>query len=86
MLRPRMVLAGVAVLAVLVLQASAIPAAFTIDECNYLSTVTGLRHGTLFVPGTAGLPASKALYAFDPAAASLQSVSTPVPPRLPPLP
>ena len=80
-----MLLAGLGVLAVLVLQASAIPAVFTVDECNYLSTVAGLRRGTLFVPGTAGLPASKALYAFEPNASSVSSPSTPVAPRLPPL-
>lgn len=85
MLRPRTVLAGVGVLVVLVLQSTAVPGAFIIDECNYLSTVAGMRRGTLFVPGTAGLPASKALHAFDPAVAKLRTPRTPVPPRLPPL-
>ena len=39
---------------------------FIIDEINYLVTVTGLRAGTLFVPGTEGLTPSKELYSFDP--------------------
>jgi 4-amino-4-deoxy-L-arabinose transferase-like glycosyltransferase len=69
----------------LALIVTAIPAPFTTDDCNYVSSVAGLRHGTLFVPGTAGLPPSRMLYAFDPMAHALENPETPVPPLVPPL-
>jgi hypothetical protein len=76
---------GLCLATLLILAATALPTAFTIDDCNYLSSVVGLRHGTLFLPGTAGLPASRALYAFEPTALTLQNPVTPVPPLIPPL-
>jgi 4-amino-4-deoxy-L-arabinose transferase-like glycosyltransferase len=69
----------------LVLVATTIPAAFTVDDCNYFSTVTALRHGTLFLPGTAELPASQALYAYEPTASMIRQPQSPVPPLNPPL-
>jgi 4-amino-4-deoxy-L-arabinose transferase-like glycosyltransferase len=85
MSRSQLWFGGFCLLCFLLLLATAIPAPFTIDDCNYLSSVAGLRHGTLFVPGTAGLPASRALYAFEPTGFALQSPVTPVPPLIPPL-
>ena len=69
----------------ILLLATAIPAPFTVDDCNYLSSVVALRRGTLFLPGTAGLPASQALYAFEPTAFILKDPQSPVPPLVPPL-
>jgi 4-amino-4-deoxy-L-arabinose transferase-like glycosyltransferase len=77
---------GVVCLAcVILLLATAIPAPFSVDDCNYLSSVVGLRRGTLFVPGTEGLPPSAALYAFEPTAFILKDPQSPVPPLVPPL-
>jgi 4-amino-4-deoxy-L-arabinose transferase-like glycosyltransferase len=70
---------------VVIVLATAIPAPFTVDDCNYLSSVVGLRHGTVYVPGTAGLPPSRALHAFEPMAYMLKDPETPVPPHVPPL-
>lgn len=69
----------------LCLLATVIPAPFTIDDCNYASTVAGIRHGTIFLPGTDGLPPSRGLYAYEPTASALQSPESPVPPMAPPL-
>lgn len=71
--------------ALVLLVATAIPAPFTVDDCNYLSSVAALRRGSLYLPGTAGLPPSRMLYAFEPTAATLQSPSTPVPILVPPM-
>ncbi len=62
-----------------------VPGVFIIDEPNYLSTVVGLRHGTWFVPGTAGLPPSRELVAFDPESQARTISTTPVASLAPPL-
>jgi 4-amino-4-deoxy-L-arabinose transferase-like glycosyltransferase len=85
MSRSHLWFAGLCLLCFILLLATAIPAPFTVDDCNYLSSVASLRHGTLFLPGTAGLPASRALYAFEPTAKWLAHPVTPVPPEAPPL-
>lgn len=69
----------------IVLVATTIRAPFTIDEANYLVTVTGLRAGTLFVPGTEGLTPSKELFWFDPEAFGRVASRTPVVSVAPPL-
>ncbi len=58
---------------------------FTIDDINYLVTANGLRHGTLFVPGTEGLTPSRELAAFDPDAQKRTITSTPIFSAVPPL-
>ncbi len=67
------------------LTAAVVPGPFTIDETHYLMTVVALRHGGLTAPGTAGLPPSRALLSFDPAAPSRLVETTPVAPSAPPL-
>jgi hypothetical protein len=69
----------------IVLVATTIRGPFTIDEANYLVTVTGLRAGTLFVPGTEGLTPSKELFYFDPEAFGRTVSHTPVVSVAPPL-
>ena len=69
----------------IVLVATTIRGAFTIDEANYLVTVTGLRAGTLFVPGTEGLTPSRELFYFDPEAFGRVVSHTPVSSIAPPL-
>lgn len=85
MSRSRLWLAAVCLLSLILLLATAVPGAFTIDDCNYLASVGALRHGTVFVPGTEGLPPSTALYAFEPTAFLLRNPVTPVPLLVPPL-
>jgi len=65
--------------------ATRIDAVFTIDEDSYLATVTSLRDGSLFVPGTDGLPPSKELVWFDAAARARTVETTPVASSSPPL-
>jgi len=67
------------------LLATSIRGPFSIDEINYLVTVTGLRQGVLTVPGTEGLRPSKELFAFDPDAHRRVASSTPVFSAAPPL-
>lgn len=81
---PRLPLVLLALLGVL-LSATIIPGVFTIDEDNYLVTVTALRQGRLTVPGTEGLPASSELVWFDPQAHVRRVDETPVSPTTPPL-
>lgn len=69
----------------IVLFVTAIRGPFIIDEINYLVTVVGLRHGTLFVPGTEGLTPSRELVAFDPDAQKRIVTATPVFSVVPPL-
>jgi hypothetical protein len=68
-----------------VLVATTIRGPFSIDEANYLVTVTGLRSGTLYVPGTEGLTTSKELFYFDPEAFGRVASRTPVVSVAPPL-
>jgi 4-amino-4-deoxy-L-arabinose transferase-like glycosyltransferase len=84
MSRSQLWFAGLCLGCFLVLLATALPAPFTVDDCNYLGSVAGLRHGSVFLPGTADLPASRALYAFEPLSAGRIPV-TPVPSLVPPL-
>src|SRR5512141_374532 len=81
----RLWLGVVCLVGLLLLLATAVPAPFTTDDCNYLASVVALRHGTVFVPGTEGLPASAALSAFEPTAFILKDPASPVPPLVPPL-
>jgi hypothetical protein len=81
---PRGLLIAVALFGLL-LVSTAIPAPFTIDENNYLVTVLGLRQGRLTVPGTEGLPPSRELLYFDPAAIMRSVSETPVVSTAPPL-
>jgi len=67
------------------LVATTIPGPFSIDEINNLVTVTGLRSGSLFVPGTEGLTPSRELYSFDPEAFRRIASVTPVFSVAPPL-
>jgi hypothetical protein len=69
----------------LALLVTRIPGAFLIDECNYLVTVTGLRHGSLSVTGTGDLTPSRALLFFDPTARARARLTTPVVSTVPPL-
>jgi len=69
----------------IVLVATTIRGPFSIDEANYLVTVTGLRAGTLAVPGTEGLTPSKELFYFDPEAFGRNASHTPVVSVAPPL-
>lgn len=68
-----------------VLILTSIRGTFTIDESNYLVTVTGLRSGSLFVPGTEGLSPSKELFYFDPEPFGRHADRTPVYSVAPPL-
>jgi hypothetical protein len=81
---PRSLLALLAVLGA-VLTLSVVPGVFTIDEDNYLVTVTALRHGRLTVPGTEGLPPARELAWFDPNGAARAVTETPVASTAPPL-
>ena len=81
---PRSLVLAVAALGVL-LTATAVRGPFTIDENNYLVTVLGLRQGRLTLPGTDGLPPSRELLYFDPAAVVREVTSTPVASTAPPL-
>jgi 4-amino-4-deoxy-L-arabinose transferase-like glycosyltransferase len=84
---PRSLLAVVAVLGFL-LTVTVVTGPFTIDENNYLVTVTGLRQGSLTVPGTDQLPPSRELLFFDPAAPArkvLSKVVSVAPPLYAPL-
>jgi hypothetical protein len=83
--RSRAVLPAVLAALGALLLVTAIPGVFIIDEPSYLATVTGLRDGTLAVPGTAGLPPSPELISFDAAAPSRVVTSTPVYSSSPPL-
>jgi 4-amino-4-deoxy-L-arabinose transferase-like glycosyltransferase len=85
MSRSRLWLAVVCLVSLVLLLATAVPGAFTVDDCNYLASVGALRHGTIFVPGTEGLPPSIALYAYEPTAFAVRNPTTPVPLHVPPL-
>ena len=76
--------AGAAALAAL-LVATSVPGVFTIDESNYLVTVTGLRAGRLTVPGTEGLTPSNELAFFDPKPWARAIPRSPVGSTAPPL-
>jgi hypothetical protein len=69
----------------IVLVATTIRGAFIIDEINYMVTVTGLRQGTLMVPGTGKVTPSKELYFFDPESENRVATTTPVASLAPPL-
>jgi hypothetical protein len=69
----------------IVLTTTTIRGAFIIDEINYMVTVTGLRHGTLMVPGTELATPSKELYYFDPESENRAATTTPVASLAPPL-
>jgi len=84
-LSDRSVLIGMLILFGIVLTATTIRGVFIIDEDNYLATVVGLRHGTLFAPGTEGLTPSRELVWFDPEAGRRVVQSTPVVSLVPPL-
>lgn len=81
---PRPFLLLLALVGVL-LTLTVVPGVFTIDEDNYLVSVTALRAGGLTVPGTAGLPATTELAWFDPQGHSRRIDETPVAPTTPPL-
>jgi len=81
---PRSLLTVLALLGV-VLTLSVVPGVFTIDEDNYLVTVTALRHGRLTVPGTEGLPPGRELAWFDPNGAQRAVSATPIASTAPPL-
>ena len=81
---PRRLLLSLALLG-LALTATTIDGPFTIDENNYLVTALGLRQGVLTVPGTDGLPPSRELLYFDPAATLRDVATTPVASTAPPL-
>ena len=69
----------------LALVVTAIPGVFTIDEDNYLVNIVALRAGRVSLPGTEGLPPTRELLAFDPAADERGPVTTPVVSTAPPL-
>jgi hypothetical protein len=75
-----LLLGGVAV----ALFVTVVPGVFIIDEDHYLASVLALRSGGLHLPGTEGLPPSKALRWFDPWGHRL-SAASPVPATVPPL-
>jgi hypothetical protein len=81
---PPALLAALAVVAVVIV-ATSIRGAFTIDESNYLVTVTGARAGRLTVPGTEGLTPSLELAFFDPAAQVRTEGRSPIGSTAPPL-
>jgi hypothetical protein len=64
---------------------SAVPAPFSIDDCNYLTSTIALKHGQLSVPGTEDLTPSRELLAFDPWRRYRIVTSSPVAPVVPPL-
>jgi hypothetical protein len=68
-----------------VLVATCVPGVFTLDECNYAVTVTGLKHGELTVPGTGGLPPSLELGFFDPGIRTRAAATSPIGSTAPPL-
>jgi hypothetical protein len=73
------------VIATVLLVATAVPAPFSIDDCNYLTSTIALEHGRVTVPGTDGLLPSRELLAFDPARHSRIVTSSPVAPVVPAL-
>ena len=83
--RESRILAWTLALIGVILALTVVPGVFIIDEPNYLSTVMGLRHGTVHVPGTEGLTPSRELVAFDPEDQSRSITSTPVSSLAPPL-
>lgn len=78
-------LLGIVAMCAALLSVTAIPEVFTLDECNYLTTVRALRQGGLFVPGTEGLSPSPELSGFDPTNSARAAHATPVAPTVPPL-
>lgn len=58
---------------------------FTIDESNYMATVSALRAGSIGLPGTHDVPASPEWYAFDPFPPLRGPPRTPIIPTAPPL-
>ena len=85
MVRPRLLAIGVLGLVGVILLVTAIPGVFIIDEDSYIQTITGLRDGSLAVPGTEGLPPSQELYSFDANGKSRVADTTPVYSVSPPL-
>ena len=81
----RWALAAVLALAGVVVTATAVPAAFTIDESNYLASLVALRDAQVTMPGTEGLPPTTELLWFDPVDRWRKVESTPVAPLAPPL-
>jgi hypothetical protein len=69
----------------LLLWATAVRGPFTVDDCNYVSSVIALRHGGVTMPGTAGLTPSCELLPYDPQVAQRVVSQTPVAPSVPPL-
>lgn len=78
------VAAAASAVLVLLLVATAVPAPFTVDEGHYLASLVALRDGGLTLGWSRGLPASRALLAFDPNP-SRREVAVPVAPTVPPL-
>lgn len=78
-------LLGVLGVLAMALWATAVPAAFTIDDCNYFSSVVALRHGGLTIPGTAGLSPTRELLPYEPVVQRRVVEATPVAPTVPPL-
>lgn len=68
-----------------VLVVTTVRGGFIVDEINYMVTVTGLREGTLTVPGTGGFPPSNELLYFDPDPYARTVRTTPVSSLAPPL-
>jgi hypothetical protein len=68
-----------------VLVLTSVPGPFTVDEANYLVTVIGARQGSVHVPNTAGLLASRELLFFDPVPWTRTVNQTPVTSVAPPL-
>ncbi|HEX2678452.1 MAG TPA: hypothetical protein VHM19_17490, partial [Polyangiales bacterium] len=68
-----------------VLLVTAVPGVFSVDDDNYLVTVTALQRGQLHVVGTEGLPPSRELLFFEPATRFREVTATPVYSTAPPL-
>jgi hypothetical protein len=83
--RERWALVAALGLAGILVTATAVPAAFTIDESNYLASVVALRAGRVTMPGTDGLPPTTELLWFDPVDRWRRVESAPVAPLAPPL-
>lgn len=83
--RDGVLLAGALVVLCVALFATMVPAAFTADENNYLTTVVALREGGLTLPWTAGLSPAFELYFFDPSPGSRGVPTTPIGSTAPPL-
>jgi hypothetical protein len=78
---PWLALLGAGILAI----ATAIPAPFTIDDNHHMVSAFAAARGGFTVAGTEGLPPSRELLWFDPAAHVREVETTPVAHTLPPL-